>query len=70
MREIKRFQIGSRYFFGKFEDYASKDNDFLVIMDDWKLKSTYNLNLKDKDGNDIFFYKNMNKEEFNKNILF
>ena len=69
MKEIARFTIGSKYFFGKFEDYKSKDNDILILMDNWKLEKTNVLNLKDKKGNDVFFYKNMPKEDFIKDTL-
>ena len=69
MKEKKHFIIGSKYFFGKFDDYVPKDNDILVIMDKWKIKNTNVLNLKDKKGNDVFFYKDMNKEDFIKDTL-
>jgi len=64
MKEIASFNIGSKHFFENIEGYVQKDNDILVIMDDWKPTSTNVLNLKDKKGNDIFFYKNMCKEDF------
>ena len=51
------------------KDYITKDKDILVIMDEWKLKKTNVLNLKDKNGNDVFFFKNMTKEEFIKDTL-
>ena len=69
MKEIARFKIGSRYFFENFDDYVLKDKDILVIMDNWKLTRTNVLNLKDKNGNDVFFYKDMNKDEFIKDTL-
>ena len=64
MKEIAKFNIGSRYFFNKINNFESKDNDILILMDNWTLTKTNVLNLKDKQGNDIFFYKNMNKEDF------
>ena len=69
MKEKLRFQIGSKYFFNEFKDYSSKDNDILIIMDSWKLSNTNVLNLKDKNGDDIFFYKDLDKENFIKDTL-
>lgn len=70
MKEIARFNMGSKYFFDKMDEYVSKDNDILVIMDDWKLTKTNVLNLKDKKkGLDVFFYKNMSKDEFIEDTL-
>ena len=64
MKEKIKFNIGSRYFFENLEGYVSKDKDILVIMDRWPIYKTKVLNLKDKEGNDIFFYKDMSKEDF------
>ncbi len=64
MKELIRFPIGSKYFFKNMEGYTSKDNDILIIMDNWVLSKTNTLNLKDEKNNDIFFFKNLNKEEF------
>ena len=69
MKELKRFKIGSQYFFDKFDDYETKDNDILIIMDKWVIKKTNILNLKDKEKNDVFFCKNMSKDEFIKYTL-
>ena len=40
MREIARFKIGSKYFFEHLDGYESKDNDVLILMDDWKIKNS------------------------------
>lgn len=69
MKQLKRFNIGSSYFFGNMSDYISKDKDILIIMDEWKIKDTNVLNLKDKNKNDVFFYKNLNKEDFIEDTL-
>ena len=64
MKEIARFKMGSSYFFSGFKEYKQKDNDILLIMDKWNLPKTNVLNLKDVNGDDVFFYKNMSKEDF------
>lgn len=64
MKQIMKFKIGSRYFFEHMDDYVSNDNDWLYIMDEWNINGTNVLNIKDKKGNDCFFYKNMSKEDF------
>lgn len=69
MKEKISFKIGSRYFFENFDDFVLKDIDTLVIIDDWCVKRTNVLNLKDKNGNDIFFYRDMTKDEFIKNTI-
>ena len=63
MKTIKKFDIGSRVFFNNFDDYVTKDIDELHIMDSWIVKGTNVLNLNDN-GLDIFYFKNMSKEEF------
>lgn len=69
MKEKIKFDMGSRYFFENMKDYVPKDKDILVIMDNWKIPTTNVLNLKDKNGDDIFFYKDMTKDEFIKDTL-
>lgn len=65
MKPIAAYEIGSSYFFKGYEDYHQKDNDELCIMDSFPgfIKNTNVLNMK-KDGNDVFFYRDMEKEEF------
>lgn len=68
MKSIKKIIIGSKVFFDCYDDYTSKDIDEIHIMDSFKLKGTNVVNLKDKDK-DIFFFRNMTKEEFIKDTL-
>lgn len=67
MKSIAKFKIGSSYFFNKFDDYIQKDVDELHIMDSF-VNRTNVLNFKDGNS-DIFFYRNMEKEEFINDIL-
>ena len=55
--------MGSSIFFNCFDDYTAKDADKLCIMDTFIVKGTNVLNMKLK-GDDVFFFRNMNKEEF------
>ena len=55
--------MGSSYFFNKFEDYVQKDADELCIMDSFPFNGINVLNMK-KDGKDVFFYRNMDKDAF------
>ncbi len=68
MKTIKKFIIGSRYFFDKYDDYKVKDNDELHLMDNWIIDATNVLNMR-QDGQDIFYYRNMSKEEFIQEVL-
>ena len=70
MKPILTYIIGSSYFFKDYEDYHQKDNDELCIMDRFPdfIKNTNVLNMK-KEGNDVFFYRNMGKEEFLRETL-
>lgn len=63
MKSIKQFKIGSSVFFNSFDDFCSSDNDELHIMDSFITDKTNVLNLKSEDK-DIFFYRNMSKDEF------
>ena len=56
------FKMGSSYFFDKFPDYKVKDLDELNIMDIF-VNSTNSLILR-KGITDIFFYRDMNKDDF------
>ena len=55
--------MGSSYFFKDFEDYKQKDADELCIMDRFPFPNTNVLNLK-KDGKDVFFFRDMDKDGF------
>lgn len=62
MKAIKKFIIGSNYFFSEYSDYKSKDIDILYIMDRlFDNKRSFNTKIKNKD---IFLYPNFTKEEF------
>lgn len=63
MKPIRTFNIGSSYFFESFPDYKEKDRDELCIMDRFPFKNTNVLNMK-KDGVDVFFFRDMDKEGF------
>lgn len=63
MRPIKQIKIGSSVFFSGMKGYKPKDKDELCIMDTWFPKNTNVLNMK-MNGKDVFFFKNMTKEEF------
>ena len=65
MKVIYKFEIGSKYFFKDFDDFNTKDNDVLCIVDHFinTRKPTNVLNFRLK-GEDVFFFRNMDKEEF------
>ena len=64
MKTTKQFIIGSNVFFADYyDDYISHDIDELHIMDNWSIKNTNVLNLKNNDK-DIFYFKDMSKQEF------
>ena len=68
MKPIVQFKMGSSYFFDKFEDYKKKDGDEICIMDSFIRGAKSNvLNMKVK-GKDVFFYRNMPKDEFIREI--
>ena len=69
MKEVIKFEMGSSVFFGGMDGYKQKDRDILVLMDEWQLKSTNILNLKDKNGDDVFFHKIMPKNKFIESTL-
>ena len=69
MKPIKIFNIGSSCFFKDyFPDYVEKDRDELQIMDTFFPSKTNVLNLKDG-KNDVFFWRNMDKEGFIEDCL-
>ena len=63
MKPILAYKMGSSYFFKDFEDYKQKDADELCIMDRFPFPNTNVLNLK-KDGKDVFFFRDMDKDGF------
>lgn len=64
MKTTKQFIIGSNVFFTDYyDDYISHDIDELHIMDNWSIKNTNVLNFKNN-GKDIFYFKDMSKQEF------
>ena len=67
MKPIKQFKIGSSYFFNEYPDYVSKDIDELCIMNTFPNIKTNVLNMKIK-GKDVFFYRNMDKGRFIKEV--
>ena len=62
MTPIKQFQMGSSYFFNKYDDFHSKDYDDLCIMDKFIFPGRV-INAK-IDGNDVFMFRNMPKQGF------
>ena len=64
----KLFKIGSSVFFNGINGYTPKDNDIMAIQDQWLPRNHHVLNLK-KDGNDIFLWSPLTKEEFIKDTL-
>ena len=62
------FNIGSNYFFSQFSDYLSHDKDILIILDN-KLPDKLSVLSYKKDGNDVFIYSNLTKEEWIENTL-
>jgi hypothetical protein len=63
MKPIITFYMGSSIFFNEFDNYDNKDVDKLCIMDTFTINSTNVLNMK-LNGEDVFFYRNMSKDEF------
>ena len=65
---IKKMKIGSSSFFEKFDDYKSKDIDWICIVDSLPNNEKV-LNAKIK-TDDIFFYPvNMSKDDFIKQVF-
>lgn len=63
MKPIKQFKIGSRAFFEDLPGYTSKDYDELCILDEFLFKGN-GVHANGLQGKDVFFFRNMNKEEF------
>ena len=56
--------MGSSYFFDRYDDYKIKDNDELHIVDEFIFPNRVCMNMKLFDGNDIFIFKNADKQEY------
>ena len=56
--------MGSSYFFDRYDDYKLKDNDELHIVDEFILPNKVCMNMRLFDGNDIFIFKNTDKQEY------
>ena len=70
MKQIKKFKMGSSYFFHSIPGFKSKDADELILMDNWVVPNTNVLNCRSNiSGKDIFFFKNMSKTEFLEDAL-
>lgn len=67
MKVLKTFIIGSNAFFSNIPGFKAKDIDELSIVDKTFGKSdVINIKFKNKD---VFFYKEMSKQDFIKNTL-
>lgn len=58
----EKILVGSRYFFGRYPDYSSKDVDYIVLVDEPLMFKTQ-LNMRSS-GNDVFYWKRMNPSEY------
>ena len=63
MKPKRVIVIGSSAFFHTNPDFKPHDIDKLCVMDSWRLPGTNVLNMK-KNGEDVFFFRNMTKEEY------
>ena len=68
MKPIKTFIIGSQAFFKDIDNYISKDIDELNIMDEFNLVGN-SFHINNFHNKDVFFYKNLTKEEFIEDTL-
>lgn len=68
MKPIKTFRIGSRVFFEGIKDFESKDIDELCIMDTFPFKNN-SIHCNGLHGKDVFFFRNMAKEDFKKDVM-
>lgn len=57
-----KFLVGSKYFFNKFNDYNSKDTDWVIIEDNPQYY-TNTMTMRGR-GEDLMFFKNRSKQEF------
>ena len=63
-----RFNVGSFYFFYQFDDYFNYDRDKLIILSNRLPNDLQVVNFK-QDGDDVFIYSNLTKEEWIENTL-
>ena len=56
--------MGSSYFFDMYDDYKLEDNDEIHIVDEFIFPNKVCMNMKLFDGNDIFIFKNTDKQEY------
>ena len=67
MKPIKQFQMGSTYFFSKYDGFHSKDYDDLCIMDKFIFPGdVMNMKIKDKD---VFLFRDMPKQGYIDDLL-
>ena len=67
MISIRKYKIGSQVFFDGIEGFTPKDIDELNIMDSFPFSG--NVLHTHINGKDVFFFRNMNKEEFIEDTL-
>lgn len=58
----KRIAVGSQVFFSQYEDYQSHDKDYVEFQDEPQTFRKFLI--VRENGNDVFYYKTMSKEEF------
>lgn len=58
----KRIAVGSQVFFSDYEDYESHDRDFVEFQDE--PEEFHKFMIKRENGEEVFYYKTMTKEEF------
>ena len=63
MSELKRYIVGSKYFFDKYPDYESKDTDYLIIEDPPFMPYNHMMVIRGQ-GKDEFRYKPKTADEF------
>lgn len=63
MSELKRYIVGSKYFFDKYPDYESKDTDYLIIEDPPFMPYNHMMVIRGQ-GKDEFRYKPKSADEF------
>ena len=67
MKPIKTFRIGSCAFFDGMDGFEPKDVDELCIMDTFSFKGN-SIQCRGLHGKDVFFFRNMSKDEFKKDV--
>lgn len=63
-----KLNVGSSYFFKNVKGYKHHDNDVLIILENRLPNNLPLVNFK-QDGNDVFIYSNLTKEEWIENTL-